>query len=93
MVMDQSTIDDLKQFIAATISQQIISQTSELRQEIDTLREEMQEGFKKLDKKLSRKIDDLSDYIGDALDTSNEETDKHLKNHEVRIAKLESKAA
>jgi len=91
--MDKDTIDDLKQFIATLISQQVTSQ-------IGGLREEMNEGFEKvhdeiraLDKKLTQKIDNLADYIGDALDTSNEETDNQLKKHEVRITRLETKTA
>ncbi len=75
-VMNEDIIQDLKQFITATIMQQ----TSDLRTEIVNL-----------DSKLSNKIDDLSASVGDAIESVNESTDAQLKDHEVRIARLEHK--
>jgi uncharacterized coiled-coil protein SlyX len=76
--MNDDTIQDLKQFIAATVSQQ----TSDIRTEI-----------KQLDEKLSNKIDDLSNSVGEALDKSNEAAELQLNDHEQRIIKLEQKIA
>ncbi|HSW37492.1 MAG TPA: hypothetical protein VLG37_03955 [Candidatus Saccharimonadales bacterium] len=72
--MNDDTIEDLKQFIAATVAQQI----SEVRLDI-----------KKLDHKLTAKIDDLSESVAKAIEDSNESTDAQLNDHEKRITKLE----
>lgn len=78
--MDEDTTNDLKQFITATVSQQLASHTTEIKEDI-----------KKLDVKLSRKIDDLSESVAEAISVSNEEVDKQLKGYETRIINLESK--
>lgn len=87
--MNNDVITDLKQFITTTVSQQLSLQTDKLRYDI-----------KKLDKKidgisnnLGQKIDNLSLGVASALDASNEEHDKQLKNHEIRLRKLEQKPA
>jgi predicted nucleic acid-binding Zn-ribbon protein len=95
VIMDKDTIDDLKQFIATIITQQ----TSDLREDISEIREDIGEiredisGLKNDVKELDNKIDNLSDSVGQALNDSNEETDKQLKDHETRIGKLETKTA
>jgi len=75
--MDEDTITDLKQFITATVSQQI----TDVRNDIVAL-----------DKSLNKKIDDLSTHVADALDASNEAIQMQLKDHKRRITKLEHKA-
>ena len=42
---------------------------------------------------MNTKIDNLSLAVGEAIDISNQENDKQLKNHEQRIIKLEQKSA
>lgn len=69
-------INDLKQFITVTVSQQI----ADVRNDI-----------KKMDNKLSSKIDDLSASVAEAMTTSNEEVDSQLKGHETCISKLETR--
>ncbi len=76
--MNEDTINDLKQFITTTVSQQ----TSDIRDDIE-----------KLDNKLSGKIDDLSASVAEAMDNTNEAVDTQLKDHEARIGRLEQKAA
>lgn len=88
--MDKDVIADLKQFITATVSQQLALQTAELREDI---RKDIDKKIDTLDAKLTRKIDDLSETVGDALHVSNEETDTQLKNHERRITRLEKRTA
>lgn len=78
--MNEDVIQDLKQFISTTVSQQ----TSGLA---------TKEDISDLDNKLSRKIDDLSDSVADALESGNEATEVHISNHEKRITKLEQKLA
>jgi hypothetical protein len=79
--MDDTTLQDLKQFIAATVSQQLAGLRSDVRRYI-----------KELDSKLSAKIDGLSQSIADALENSHEATDGQLEDHEQRITKLEQGA-
>ncbi len=76
--MKDDTIQDLKQFIAATVSQQTGDLKGDLEEKID-----------KLDTKLSQKIDNLSVSIGETLEASSEPIESQLKNHEKRISKLE----
>lgn len=94
--MDQAIIDDLKQFIATTVSQQVSFHANALHGEISKLRADMEKGFRQVHEKfeiVEHKIDNLSDSVGEALDTSNEETGRQLNDHEVRLTKLEAKAA
>jgi len=76
--MDDTTLNDLKQFIVSTVTQH----TSEIREDI-----------KSLDNKLSKKIDDISESVAEAIGNVDEVTDAQLKDHETRITRLEHKAA
>lgn len=80
--MNQDMLEDLKQFVTVTISQQLSLQTDELRKEME-----------KLEHNLSGQIQELSDSVAEAMSDSNEEVDKQLKNHEHRITTLETKSA
>lgn len=84
--MNEATINDLKQFITAAMSQQLTLQTQEIKDEI---RKEVKEELVKI----GAKIDDLSASVAEAIDTSNNTTQEQLDNHEQRIAKLEHSAA
>lgn len=84
--MDEDTINDLKQFISTTVSQQLSQQTEELRKEF---RGDLSNEISRLE----QKIDDLSAAVGDALDNTHQATDDRLNNHEQRITRLEHKAA
>lgn len=85
--MDNELIDDLKLFIATTVSQQ----TVDIRDDVRNLDVKLSGKIDKLEEKLSDKIDNLSAYVADALDNSNETNGAQLKNHEKRIKKLEKK--
>lgn len=87
---------DLKQFIEATISQQLTSQTSELREEFSELKANFVRLEKKVDEvdaRLGGKLDNLTDFVTDAIDTANESADAQLKDHEHRITRLEHNTA
>ena len=84
--MNSDVIDDLKQFIASTVSQQLTLHLGELKVEL-------KEDIKSLDKKLSNKIDDLSASVAEALDAQDDATESKFKNHEKRIKRLETKTA
>jgi len=78
--MNDDIIQDLKQFITTTISQQ----TADLANKED---------ISNVDKKLSSKIDDLSNSVAEALESTNETTEDQLNDHNQRITKLEQKVS
>lgn len=81
--MKEDVIDDLKQFIATTVSQQL----SGVATKDDIAR--LEGRFDKLE----QKVDDVQASIGDALATSNDAIDAQLQDHELRITSLEHKPA
>lgn len=83
--MNDDVITDLKQFITATVSQASIQQTTDLRKEFNSLDIKVD----KLEKKLTKKIDDLTDFVAETFDATNDVADKQLKDHERRLTKLE----
>ncbi len=78
MIMDDVQLDDLKQFIEATVSQSEERITTELRTEIKSSAE-----------KLEKKMEDGFAGVGDAI----EEIHKVTDSHETRITNLEQQAA
>lgn len=78
---DEDIIADLKQFIAATVSQEV----SRLDVRMD--------GLERHIRIVDKKIDDLSVFVFDALDNSNDATEAKLKDHERRITHLEKRTA
>lgn len=72
--MDNDQIQDLKQFITATVSQteqRLGELMDNLENKVEDMRQEMQEGFA---------------GVGDAISGANDQ----LEDHEQRITKLES---
>ena len=80
--MNEEVINDLKQFISTTISQQFAVSADDIK--TDILKEV---------RNLDAKIDTISSAIAEALDTNNEVVEAQLKYHESRITKLESTTA
>ncbi len=76
--MNDDTIQDLKQFITATISQQ----TTDLKDEIE-----------RLDKKIDDKADEILSAIGDSTNDRFDTVEEDVKNLDTRITKLESNPA
>ncbi len=90
--MNTDVIDDLKQFIVATTSQQ----TSDIRDDIHEVKINAQALGKRIDDldiKLSTKLDDVMQAVGVALDASNNSLGDQITDHETRITKLEHRAA
>ena len=69
--MNDDVIQDLKQFISTTVSQQTVS-----------IRDDIRDDIKALDEKLSTKIDNLSTSVAEAIEATNEANDTQLQNHE-----------
>jgi hypothetical protein len=84
--MNTDVIDDLKQFIVATNSQQVAQLRKDLRADI---RSDLHDELDSLESRLSTKIDDLSASVAEAMDKNTELTDERLDDHEVRITRLE----
>lgn len=87
--MNDDVISDLKQFISAAVSQQ----TTEVRHDIERLDIKIDKVEKNLEVKINKvekKIDDLAEFVSESFDAINEDTDKILSNHEMRIKKLET---
>jgi len=86
--MNDDTIQDLKQFISATVSQQ----TDDLKQDISGIKQDIS-GLKQDIAKLDTKVDSLSAFVTEAIDNFDESTQIELKNHNKRITRLEQKTA
>lgn len=89
--MNEDTIQDLKQFTAATVSQHV----SELQAQVAGLHSDnagIRTDISNLDNKLSKKIDDLSGAVAEAMENSNQAVGDQLDDHERRITQLERQA-
>ena len=82
--MNDAVIDDLKQFIATTVSQQ----SSDIRDDLAKLDGKLSHAVATLD----GKVDDLTAFMAEAIDNFDQAASKRHNNHEHRITKLESKA-
>ena len=78
--MDQQVIDDLKQFITATVSQQV----SGVATKDDVVASE---------KRIGDQIKDLQASVSEALEVGNDAVDEQLKDHETRITSLGQRPA
>jgi hypothetical protein len=83
--MNNDQIDDLKQFIAATVSQA----TSGMATTDDIANMATKDDVNRLEVK----IDVLASSVAEALDSHSEAIDQQLKEHSHRITKLEAKTA
>jgi hypothetical protein len=88
--MDETTLSDLKQFIAATVSQQ----TADIKQDIKRLDEKIDTKIDALDSKLSNKIDERTEEIlaavGESTETRFELIEQDISQIKVRLTKLET---
>ncbi len=78
--MDDTQLDDLKQFIMATISQATADMVT--KNDIESLR-----------KSLDTRFEEVQSAIAEAMSTTNDTVDEKLKDHEHRIGFLEQSAA
>jgi hypothetical protein len=83
---NEEMLQDLKQFIQATVSQQMANAAT--KEDINDLRVELKADIKALDEKL----DTIQDGIADTLTHATETTDATLKDHERRLGWLEHRA-
>jgi polyhydroxyalkanoate synthesis regulator phasin len=81
--MDENTIQDLKQFIYATVHQEISGLEERLENKIDTK-------LDILDKKIDDRSDEILSAIGDTTSDRFEAIEEDVKNLDTRVTKLES---
>ncbi len=89
---NEELLQDLKQFIANTVSQQLSLQTNDLREDISNLKTGLEKLGQKIDDveaKLTQKIDDVEAKVDTILET----TGAQLVDHETRISSLEQATA
>lgn len=104
--MNEDAIADLKQFIAATISQQLTSSLGEIKTDISEIKTDLKRLEQKVDKLEARsdkleewaeeadiKLGTIANTIGARIEKDQAKTNTRLDDHEVRIIKLEPQAA
>jgi hypothetical protein len=79
---NEEMLDDLKQFMTATVR-------TEVNAALDA---KLDEKFEEKLGPINQKIDDLTDFVREALDTSNEAIGEQLRDHERRITTLEQRS-
>ena len=80
---NEEMLEDLKSFMTATVR-------TEVNVALDAkLEEKLAPIHQRLDS-LEAKVDDLTEFVQDAITTSNDVNQEQLDNHEVRITKLET---
>ncbi|OGL31015.1 hypothetical protein A3D14_01880 [Candidatus Saccharibacteria bacterium RIFCSPHIGHO2_02_FULL_47_12] len=83
--MDEDTIADLKQFITATISQQMANVAA---------KEDLEHLAKKKDlERVEKKIDDIQTAVQHSAINYTSAVDEQVQDHEKRLTKLEQKTA
>jgi hypothetical protein len=84
-MIDEETIQDLKQFIAATVSQS----EERINTNLQDVKTELEGRISDLD----AKVDTIHDAIADAISQANDSTDAAIQDHERRLRHLEQRAA
>ncbi|WP_329051243.1 hypothetical protein OG738_03825 [Amycolatopsis sp. NBC_01488] len=75
---NEELFNDLKQFIATTVSQEVAGLRTELKDDI---------------KSLDQKVDAIQDAVAEALSQTNEALDATVQDHEQRLQRLEHRTA
>jgi predicted transcriptional regulator len=82
---NEDIIQDLKQFIAATVSQS----EERINANLKGVKTELESRISDLD----AKVDTIHDAVADAISQSNESTDAAIQDHEQRLRRLEQRPA
>lgn len=91
--MDQAVVDDLKQFITTTTSQQIVQHTVHLATKSDIENMATKDGINQLEERLGQRIDDLQDAVQQSAINYTAALDDQVQDHEKRLNRLEGKTA
>jgi hypothetical protein len=93
---NEDLLAELKQFIAATVSQEVAGLRVELKEDIKSLRDELKADIKGVRSDLQildEKIDLVQNAIAETVTHHNDSTDTTLQDHEHRLRRLEHHAA
>lgn len=85
---NEELFTDLKQFIAATVSQEVDGLRKEIKADIKQLDEKLSADIKRLDEKL----DAIQDAIAETLTHATEPLDATVQDHEQRLRRLEQRS-
>jgi hypothetical protein len=99
--MNDDQIDDLKQYIAATISQVTAdmatkSDIATLKGDIATLKSDvavLKSDVADLQTHVDSRLDEIQASIAESLSVTNDSVDEQISAHDVRITKLEQSSA
>ena len=80
---NEELLNDLKQFIATTVSQQTAGLAT--KDDIKSLRDELKGEIRSVD----QKVDAIQDAVAEALTQTNEALDATVQDHERRLKRLE----
>jgi uncharacterized protein YlxW (UPF0749 family) len=92
---NEELFQDLKQFVAATVHQEVAPLASDLRilkQDVNVVKDDIQ-GLKQDVRKLDAKLDEVQLAIADTLDHAIQAVDssKQVQDHEGRLRRLEQR--
>jgi peptidoglycan hydrolase CwlO-like protein len=88
--MNEEVIQDLKQFIEATVSQQMAGLAT--KEDVKALDAKIDRVDAKIDR-LDKKVDAIQDAIAETMTHANEAMDATLQDHERRLTRLEHRSA
>jgi hypothetical protein len=88
---NEQLLDDLKQFVAATVSQSEQRIRAEMATKDDFA--EVEQRLARVEQRLTAKVDEAQQNIGDAIQVLHDEIDTQFKDHDKRIHRLEHKVA
>lgn len=90
--MEEDQLNDLKQFITATVSQATAEMVTK-----DDLRNELAKGLNSLHAEIrtemNQRFDEVQAAISDIITSNNDSVDTQLEDHEQRLTKLEQQTA
>lgn len=90
--MNDDTINDLKQFIAATVHQEVGGVVDGVEGKLEGKFSEIHLQLEKLDRKIDDKAEEILEAIADTLGSRVEIVEEDVKGLDTRVTKLESKS-
>lgn len=90
---NEEMIADLKQFIAATVKQEVAGVEERLTAKIDGVEERLDTKIDGVEQRLTKQINDAQAAIGEAIANETDRVDARFDEHDRRLRRLESRAA
>jgi hypothetical protein len=89
--MNEDQLNDLKQFIAATISQATAGMAT--KDDLMATKSDLDNGLTILHTDINQRFDDIQSSISEIIAANNDTVDEQLTDHEQRLTKLEHQTA